>query len=158
MINNKNLLLQIEDLLDKLKGAAKFSKINLHSNNYQFRIKEGTLSKKTSKIRYGYYETFIKLIRLIDVVASCMDIMNRAFEDFLNEFFIVFINDLSVYLGSRERRWEASKDFSINIKERSLYAKFFKSEYWLDKVHNLGRVIMQQENFIDTTRFEVVSK
>ena len=44
-IKNRYPLLRIDDLLEQLKGAAVFSKIDLGSGYYQFKVHESDISK-----------------------------------------------------------------------------------------------------------------
>ncbi|XP_062109133.1 uncharacterized mitochondrial protein AtMg00860-like [Humulus lupulus] len=43
------------------------------------------------------------------------------------------------------------------LREQKLYAKFFKCEFWLEKVSFLGHVISREGIFVDPTKIEAVS-
>ena len=96
-VKNKYPLPRIEDLFDQLKGASVFSKINLRSGYYQLRVKEVDVSKTAFRTRYGHYEFLVLPFGLTNSSTAFMDLMNRVFHPYLNQFFVVFIDDILVY-------------------------------------------------------------
>nr|KYP56352.1 Transposon Ty3-G Gag-Pol polyprotein [Cajanus cajan] len=59
-IKNKYPLSRIDDLMDQLRGASVFTKINLRSGYHQIRVKEGDIPKTAFRTMYGYYRRFIE--------------------------------------------------------------------------------------------------
>ena len=70
-----------------------------------------------------------------------MDLMNRVFRPFLDRFLIVFIDDILVYSKSEEDHAKPLRFMFPTLKDRRLYAKFLKCEFWLDKVAFLDHVV-----------------
>ena len=101
-VKNKYLLPKIDNLFDQLREAAMFSKIDLRSKNHQLLIKAQYISKTVLRTRYGHCEFLVMPFRLTNTPAAFMDLMNRVFRDFLNQFVIVFIDDILVYLRNKE--------------------------------------------------------
>ena len=70
-----------------------------------------------------------------------MDLMNKVFRPYLDRFVIVFIDDILVYSRSEEVHAEHLQTVLQTLRQKQLYAKFSKYEFWLDRVVFLGHVI-----------------
>ena len=101
-IKNKYLLLRIDDLFDQIQGASVFLKMDLRFGYHQLKIRESDVSKTTFKTWYGHYEFLILPFRLTNAPATFMDLMNKVFHPYLDQFMIVFIDDILVYLKNVE--------------------------------------------------------
>ena len=87
-----------------------------------------------------------------------MDLMNRVFEEYLDKFVIVFIDDILVYLQSKEDHEQHLRLVLQRLKEKQLYAKFKKCEFWLEKVVFLGHVVSKDGIMVDPAKIESVSQ
>ena len=96
-VKNKYMLPKIEDLFDQLKGVSVFSKIDLRSGYYQLRVKDVDVPKTAFRTRYGHYEFLVMSFGLTDASAAFMDLMNRVFHPYLDQFVVVFMDDILVY-------------------------------------------------------------
>ena len=63
---------------------------------------------------------------LTNTPTAFMDLLNRVFKPFLNKFIIVFIDDILVYSRSEEEHTQHLRITLQTLRERQLYAKFFK--------------------------------
>ena len=101
-IKNKYPLPRIDDLFDQLQGESVFFKIDLRFRYHQLRIKDFDLPKMAFKTRYGHYKFLEMLFGLTNAPAAFMDLMNRVFHPYLNQFVIIFIDDILVHLRNVE--------------------------------------------------------
>lgn len=132
MIKNKYPLPRIDDLFNQLQRASVYSKIDLRSRYHQLRIRKEDVPKTTFQTRYGYYEFLVMPFGLTNAPVVFIDLMNRVFKPFLNQFIIIFIDDILVYSrGSEEHEVHLRTVLRI-LREHKLYSKLSNCEFWLD--------------------------
>ncbi|TYK01103.1 DNA/RNA polymerases superfamily protein [Cucumis melo var. makuwa] len=151
-IRNKYPLPRIDDLFYQLRGATLFSKIDLRSEYHQLKVRESDIVKTAFRTRYGHYEFRVMPFGLTNAPTIFMNLMNRIFHQYLNQFVIVFIDDILVYSVDTEAHKEHLRIVLQTLREKQLYAKFTK---WKDYVIycdasrlGLGYVLMQDGNVI----------
>ncbi|XP_058766746.1 uncharacterized protein LOC131640358 [Vicia villosa] len=145
-IKNKYPLPRIDDLLDQLKGASVFSKIDLRSGYHQIRVKRSDVPKTAFRTRYGHYEFLVMPFGVTNAPAVFMDYMNRIFQPYLDQFVVIFIDDILVYSRSPEEHVEHLRIVLSTLREKQLYAKFSKCEFWLSEVSFLGHVAFEWDS------------
>ncbi|XP_048430988.1 uncharacterized protein LOC125472934 [Pyrus x bretschneideri] len=139
-----------------LRGACVFSKIDLRSGYYQLKIKSDDVPKMAFRTCYGNYEFLVMSFGLTNATAVFMDLMNWVFNQYLDKFVIVFIDDILIYSKSKA---DHVRHFTLVLKklrEHRLYSKFSKCQFWLDQVAFLGHVISVQGIQVDYQKIAVV--
>ena len=96
-MENKYPLPRIKDLFDQLKGAVVFSKIDPRSRYYLLRMKDIDVPKTAFRTRYGHYEFFVIPFGLTNAPTAFMKLMNRVFRPYVDQFVVVFSDDILVY-------------------------------------------------------------
>nr|GEU99401.1 putative reverse transcriptase domain-containing protein [Tanacetum cinerariifolium] len=132
-VKNRYLLPRIDDFFDQLQGSSVYSKINLRSGYHQLRVFKEDIPKIAFRTRYGHYEFQVMPFGLTNVPAVFIDLMNRVCKPYLDEFVIVFINDILIYLKNKEEHEGHLKLILELLKKGVLYAKFSKCEFWIPK-------------------------
>ena len=94
-IKNRYPLPRIDDLFDQLRGARVYSKID-----HQVRVRDTDIPKTAFRTRYGHFEFTVMPFGLTNAPAAFMDLMHRIFQPCLDQFFIVFVDDILIYSQS----------------------------------------------------------
>jgi hypothetical protein len=155
-IKNKYPLSRIDDLMDQLVGAAMFSKIDLRSGYHQIRVKADDIPKTAFRTRYGHYEYTVMPFGVTNAPGVFMEYMNRIFHPYLDKFVVVFIDDILVYSKTEEEHTEHLRIVLQTLKDKKLYAKLSKCEFWLKEVSFLGHVISCNGIAVDPSKVSAV--
>ena len=103
-----------------------------------------------------HYEFLVMPFGLTNASAAFMDFMKRVFEDFLDKFVIVFIDDILVYSKNKEEDAQYLLSVLQRLQTKKLYAKFKKCKFWIDKVVFLGHTISKEGVARDHAKIEAV--
>nr|CAD1834696.1 unnamed protein product [Ananas comosus var. bracteatus] len=90
--------------------------------------------KTNFQTRYGHYEFTVMPFGLTNAPAAFMDLVNRVFKPFLDRFVAIFINDILIYSRSDAEYDEHLRIVLQLLREKKLYAKLKKWEFWLREV------------------------
>jgi hypothetical protein len=156
-IKNKYLLRRIDDLFDQLKEATVFSKIDLRSGYHQLKVKEADIPKTAIRTCYEHYEFLVMPFGVTNAPSVFMDLMNRVFHKYLDQFVVVFIDDILVYSATHEDHEEHLKTVLSILREKKLFAKLKKCGFWLKEVSFLGHVISKDGVVGDPRKIEAVT-
>ncbi|GJX72337.1 zinc finger, CCHC-type, retrotransposon gag domain protein, partial [Tanacetum coccineum] len=151
-IRNRYPLSRIDNLFDQLQGAKYFSKIDLRSGYHQLRVREQDISKTAFRTRYGHYEFLVMPFSLTNAPAVFMDLINRIFHEYLDKFVIVFIDNILIYSKSEEEHEQHLRIVLEILKQKKLYAKFSKCEFWLQQVAFLGHIVSSDGIIMDPSK------
>ena len=79
--------------------------------------------------------------RLTNAPATFMDLMNRVFQPYLDQLVVVFINDILVCSRDKQEHEQHLRIVLQTLREKKLYAKLSKCNFWLKEVSFLGHIV-----------------
>ena len=141
---------------NQMRGAKVFSKIDLRSSYHQVRIKDEEIHKTTFRTRYGHYEFVVVPFGLTNAPNTFMCLMNSVFTNYLDNFVLVFLDDILIYSNNEEEHEEHLRLTLKFPREHKLYAKLRKCDFYKDRIHYLGHIISKEGISVELEKIEAI--
>ena len=140
-IRNQYPLPLPEEMFDRLGGSTIFSKIDLRSGYWQMPMRKEDIPKTAFKTRWGLYEFLVVPFGVTNAPAQFMNLMNDVLKDYLNDFVVVFLDDILTYSKTPEDHAEHLRKVLEKLRQHRLYAKASKCQMAVQKIEFLGQMV-----------------
>jgi hypothetical protein len=155
-VKNKGSLPNIEELFDQVLGAKYFSKLDLRSGYHQIRIHPDDVPLTAFNTRYGHFEFLVMPFGLCNAPATFMQLMQEVFRDCLDQFVIVFLDDILIYSKTAEEHARHIEAVLSLLRKNQLYAKLSKCQFYQQKIKFLGHTISSDGISVDDDKIKAV--
>ena len=130
--------------------------MDLRKGYYKVRIAEGDEPKTACVTRYGAFEWLVMPFGLTNAPATFCTLMNEILHPYLDQFVVVYLDDIVVYSSTLQEHVEHLKKVFKVLRENQLYVKREKCEFAQPKIHFLGHVISQGELRMDEAKVKAI--
>ena len=149
-IKNAYPLPLISELLDKLKGARRFTKLDVRWGYNNVRIRDGDQWKAAFKTNRGLFEPTVMFFGLCNSPATFQAMMDDIFGDMINEcIIIVYMDDIFLFAPDETTLTKNTKRVLARLRENDLFLKPTKCEFNKAKVEYLGMIIEEGKISMD---------
>ena len=76
--------------------------MDLRTGYHQLRVRDVDIPKTTFKTWYGHFEFIVMPFGLTNALVTFIDLMHRVFQPYLDQFIVVFVDDILIYSQSEE--------------------------------------------------------
>jgi len=133
-IKNRYPLPRIDDFFDQIKDVAIFSKIDLRLGYHQLRIKGSYTHKIAVKTRYAHYEFVVLPFGLMNAPVTLMNLMNSVYQEYLDMFVLVFLDDILIYSRNKEEHNRHLRLALELLRRNQLYGKLLKCDFYVSQI------------------------
>ena len=93
---------------------------------------------------------------LTNAPTAFMDLMNMVFHHYLDQFVVVFIDDILVYSKDVQEHEQHLRIVLQILRKKKLFAKLSKCDFWLKKVSFLGHIVFAEGIRVDLAKIEAI--
>ena len=101
-------------------------------------IREDDIPKMAFRTRWGLYEYLVVPFGVTNAPAQFMNLMNDLLHDYLDEFILIFLNDILIFSRSIEEHAEHLKKVFSRLQKHQRYAKASKCQVAVKTIDFLG--------------------
>ena len=149
----------ITTLIDKLKGAKYFSKMDMRWGYNNIRIKEGDEWKATFTTPFSLYEPLVMFFGQCNSLPTFQAFMDSTFGDMIAEgWLIIYMDNVLVFAETLEECQVRTKWVLERMREEDLHLKLAKCAFDQTEVEYLGLVVRNGEVLMDPTKLKAVEQ
>ena len=141
-IKNKYPLPLISELIEKLRGAKYFTKLDVRWGFNNVRMKEGDEWKAAFRTNRGLFEPLVMFFGLTNSPATFQTMMNDIFHELIMEgVVVVYLDDILIYTETIEEHRLVTQRVMELLQKHKLFLKPDKCEFEQTRVEYLGVII-----------------
>ncbi|MBW0532147.1 hypothetical protein O181_071862 [Austropuccinia psidii MF-1] len=141
---NKYPVPPMNQLLNVFNGSSIFSKIDLRGAYSLLRIKEGDEHLTALRTKYGSFQYLVMPFGLTNAPALFQNLINDIFQDLLNVYVVVYLDDIMVSSISEEEHVTHVSTVLSKLRANNLFAKASKCLFHVSSVEYLGYVVSSE--------------
>ena len=158
-VKNAYPLPRITDLLDKLKGAKIFTKMDIRWGYNNVRIHAPDRWKAAFKTARGLFEPTVMFFGLCNAPATFQAMMNDLFADMIDEgWLVIYVDDLLIFSQDIETHHARTARVLQRLREHQLCLKPEKCTFDATEIEYLGLIIRPERICMDPVKLDGVVK
>jgi hypothetical protein len=152
-VKNKYPLPLISDLINQLRSAKYFTKLDVHWGYNNVRIKEGDKWKAAFQTNRSLFEPLVMFFGLTNSPATFQTMMNEIFQDLIMEGVVcVYIDDILIYTRTLEEHRHISQLVMERLRKHKLYLRLDKCEFEQTRIEYLSLIISEGQVEMDPVK------
>ena len=155
-IKNRHPLPLIGETLDRLSGAAVYTKFDLRDAYHRIPIAEKDIWKTAFRTRYGHFEYAVMPFGLTNAPATFQAYINEALGDLLDVICVAYLDDILIFSKTEEEHAKHVRMVLERLRQYKLYVKLSKCAFSVKEVDFLGFIVNIRGTKMDPSRVKAI--
>lgn len=153
---NRTPLPLIPELLDRLREAKYFARIDLADGYKQLRMAEGSEYLTAFGTRFGSFEYQVMPFGLCNAPATFQSLINTTFHDMVDQFVVAYLDDILIFSRTLEEHEDNVRKVLARLRKEQLYAKLEKCDFLATSVEFLGYIVSADGIAMDPKKIDAI--
>lgn len=146
------------DLIEKVREARIFSKLDLRQGFNNIRIKKGDEWKTAFRNKNDFYEYTVMPFGLKNAPAVFQRFMNHVLRELIDVCVVVYLDDILIYSKNREEHTQHVQKVLKILQDNDLFLKLSKCSFYVTSVTYIGIVITPQGVSMEKEKVKAVTE
>uniref|UniRef100_A0A0A8ZXJ2 Reverse transcriptase domain-containing protein n=1 Tax=Arundo donax TaxID=35708 RepID=A0A0A8ZXJ2_ARUDO len=146
----------VDEILDELKGARFFTKLDLQSGYHQVLMNPPDIEKTAFHTHHDHFEFLVMSFDLTNAPAMFQALMNDVLKPFIHHFVLVFFDDVLIYSASWVEHLQHVRAVFQVMRENKFALKLSKCLFGEMSMAYLGHIISGQDVAMDLEKIKAV--
>jgi hypothetical protein len=155
-LKNTYPLPRISECRDRLGAARYYTKLDCLSGYWQVRLKDEDREKTAFNTRMGKFEYKVMPFGLCNAPATFQSIMNELLREALDEYVIVYLDDILIYSKTKEEHFRHIRRVFELLESEKFYLKLNKCEFAKESISFVGYIISQGIIRMDDRKIQAI--
>jgi len=155
-VKNRYPLPLISELLDRVRDARIFAKLDLRNAYHLIRIKEGDQFKTAFRTHYDQFGYQVMPFGLTNTPATFQAYIDDCLRPYIDDFTICYLDDILIYSTNEKEHEDHVRNVLQRLQEFGLYCKAEKCLFGVQEVGCLGFVINSDGIGMESDRISTI--
>jgi hypothetical protein len=157
-VKNAYPLPLIANIMDKLKGAKYFTKLDVRLGYNNIRIRDGDQWKAAFSTPFGLFEPMVMFFGMTNSPATFQDMINTIFVELIDgNWIIIYMDDILIYVTTIEELDQRTRSVLQTLHKHDLYLKAEKCEFEKTRLEYLGFIITPDQVEMDPGKLKGIT-
>jgi len=158
-VKNKYPLPLINKLINKLRGAKYFTKLDVRWGFNNVWMKEGDEWKAAFRTNQGLFKPLVMFFGVCNSLATFQTMMDDIFDDLITEgVVVVYLDNILIFTETLEEHWKVTWRVMELLRKNNLFLKPKKCKFEKTEVEYLRVIISQNSVKMDPVKVAGVTK
>jgi len=146
----------ILEMLDGMRGARIFTKLDLRKAHHLIRIKEGVEYKTAFRTGYGQFEYRVMLFGLTNAPATFQAYIDDCLRPYIDDFAVCYLDDMLIYSTNEKEHKDHVKTVLERRRQFGLYCKAEKCQFGASEIGFLRFIISSDAIGMESDRISTI--